>query len=187
MFPVFDAAQIETARRFASGPARRFAPGEIVYEVGMRYVPAWLVLAGSIDVVRGDGLGSVASFTTHRAGQLSGEISQLGGRGTLAAGRAGPDGATALPFDAAHVRALVVGSAEIGEIVMRAFILRRVALLEADGAGSVLIGRRAKPIWCGCRASSLATAIPARCWTPPPMPKATPWSSGSACCPTSCP
>jgi thioredoxin reductase (NADPH) len=141
MFPVFDAAQIETARRFASGPPRVFAPGEIIYDIGARNVPAWLVLAGAIDVVRRDGLGHVAAFTTHRAGQLSGEVSQLGGRGALAAGRAGPEGATALPFDAAHVRALVVGSAELGEIVMRAFILRRVALLEAGGAGSVLIGR----------------------------------------------
>ena len=34
MFPVFDRAQIETAKRFASGPARNFAPGEVVFEVG---------------------------------------------------------------------------------------------------------------------------------------------------------
>jgi thioredoxin reductase (NADPH) len=145
MFPVFGAAQIATMRRFASGPPRRFAPGEMVYDVGMRDMPAWLVLAGTIEVVRRDGLGHVAALTTHQAGQLSGEVSQLGGRGALAAGRAGPAGATALPFDAAHVRALVIGSAELGEIVMRAFILRRVALLEAGGVGSVLIGRPGEP------------------------------------------
>ena len=29
-------AQIETAKRFASGPARNFAPGEVVFEVGER-------------------------------------------------------------------------------------------------------------------------------------------------------
>ena len=34
MFPVLDAGQIETAKRFASGPARDFAPNEIVFEVG---------------------------------------------------------------------------------------------------------------------------------------------------------
>jgi thioredoxin reductase (NADPH) len=32
---------------------------------------------------------------------------------------------TAIPFDAAHVRALLIGSAEIGEIIMRAYILSR--------------------------------------------------------------
>jgi thioredoxin reductase (NADPH) len=58
----------------------------------------------------------------------------------LACGRAGSEGCTALPFDAAHIRALMVGSAEVGEIVMRAFILRRVGLIEDGGAGSVLVG-----------------------------------------------
>ena len=51
MFPVLDMAQIETAKRFASGSARSFAPGEVVYDVGERHAPAWLVLEGTIDVV----------------------------------------------------------------------------------------------------------------------------------------
>ena len=67
-----------------------------------------------------DGLGREAPIITEMPGQFSGEISQLAGRGTLAAGRAGPEGCTALPFDAAHLRALVIGSAELGEIIMRA-------------------------------------------------------------------
>jgi thioredoxin reductase (NADPH) len=78
-------------------------------------------------------------------GQFSGEVSQLAGRGTLAAAQAGPEGCTALPFDAAHIRALVIGSAELGEIVMRAFILRRVALIQEGGVGSLLIGRPGSP------------------------------------------
>jgi thioredoxin reductase (NADPH) len=44
MFPVLDLAQIETAKRFASGEARSFAPGAIVYDVGERSAPAWLVV-----------------------------------------------------------------------------------------------------------------------------------------------
>ncbi len=141
IFPVLAAAQIEMARRFASGPARDFAAGEIVFDVGERYAPAWLVLKGSIDVVRRDGLKHEAPITTHEVGQFSGEISQLAGRATLVAGHAGPQGCTALPFDAAHLRALVIGSADLGELIMRALILRRVGLLEEGGAGSVLIGR----------------------------------------------
>jgi len=140
LFPVLDAGQIETAKRFASGPARDFAPGEIVFDVGEGHAPAWLVLKGSIDVVRRDGLDREAAITTHHAGQFSGEVSQLAGRESLASGRAGAEGCTAFPFDAAHVRALMIGSAEIGEIMMRAFILRRVGLLEEGGVGSVLVG-----------------------------------------------
>jgi thioredoxin reductase (NADPH) len=145
MFPVLDAGQIETAKRFASGPAREFAPGEVVYDAGVANAPAWLVLKGSIDVVRRDGLKRETFITTHHAGQFSGEVSQLAGRQSLAAGRAGAGGCTALPFDAAHVRALMVGSAEIGEIMMRAFILRRVGLLEQGGSGSVLVGAPSSP------------------------------------------
>jgi thioredoxin reductase (NADPH) len=145
IFPVLDAAQVETAKRFASGPARDFVPGEIVFDVGERNAPAWLVLKGSIDVVRRNALNREMPITTHEAGQISGEISQLAGRETLACGRAGANGCTALPFDAAHIRALMIGSAEVGEIVMRAFILRRVGLIEEGGAGSVLVGIPGRP------------------------------------------
>ncbi len=44
MFPVLDSAQVETARRFASGPASVFAPAELIYDVGQLNVPAWLLL-----------------------------------------------------------------------------------------------------------------------------------------------
>jgi thioredoxin reductase (NADPH) len=145
LFPVLDAGEIETAKRFASGPAQDFAPGELVFGAGQRNAPAWLVLKGSIDVLRRDGLNREAAITTHSAGQFSGEVSQLSGRESLASGRAGAEGCTALPFDAAHVRALMIGSAEVGEIMMRAFILRRVGLIEEGGAGSVLVGTPGNP------------------------------------------
>jgi thioredoxin reductase (NADPH) len=145
LFPVLDASQIDMAKRFASGPAHDFAPGEIVYDVGERNVPAWLVLKGSIDVVRRDGLNHEAAITSLGQGQFSGEVSQLAEAATLASARAGPEGCTALPFDAAHVRALMVGSAEVGEIMMRAFILRRVGLIEEGGVGAVLVGKPGTP------------------------------------------
>ena len=145
MFPTLDALQMETATRFASAPARTFPPGAAVFEIGDRHGPIWLVLSGAIEITRHDGLGPDAAITTHHAGQFTGEVSQLGGASSLAAGHAGPEGCTALPFDTAHVRALVIGSAELGEIVMRAFILRRVALIEDGGAGSVLVGRPDAP------------------------------------------
>jgi thioredoxin reductase (NADPH) len=140
MFHVLDPVQVETAKRFASNPARNFAPGEIVFDVGERNTPLWLVLKGSIQVMRRDGLARESPITTLGVGQFSGEVSQLAGQATLAFGRAGAVGCTAVPFDADHVRTLIIGSAEIGEIMMRAFILRRVGLIEDGGAGSVLVG-----------------------------------------------
>ena len=145
IFPHLTAAQVETARRFVSGPLRTFAAHETVYAIGEQNTPSWLVMDGTIDIVRRDGLDREVAIITLQAGQFTGEVNQLAGRPSLAAGRAGPEGCSLLPFDAAHLRALMIGSAEVGEIVMRALILRRVGLIEAGGAGTVLIGAPGGP------------------------------------------
>ncbi len=146
MFPNLTPGQIEVARRFASGGPRVFAPGEVVFDIGQKNVPVWLVLEGAIDVVRRDARGQDRPITAETPGQFSGEVSQLSGRPTLAAGRASAEGVTAIPFDPIHLRALVIGSAEVGETIMRALILRRVALLDEGGVGSILIGRPDCPV-----------------------------------------
>ena len=140
VFPTLTPVQVETASRFASGQATRFGPGEALFEIGEAHAPAWLVLNGSMTVVRRDGLDHEAPITTYVEGQFSGEVSQLAGRPSLVSGHAGSSGCTALPFDPPHLRALVVGSADVGEVVMRALILRRVGLIETGSAGSVLVG-----------------------------------------------
>lgn len=145
MFPVLTPVQMEVVRRFASGEPQVFAPGEAMFEVGQNNALIWFVLKGSIKASRRDGLGRGGLIAYEMQGQFSGEVNQLSGRAPLADGHAGPDGCTALPFDSAHLRALLVGSAEIGEIVMRAFILRRMALLQDVGAGSILIGDADSP------------------------------------------
>ena len=141
VFPVLNAVQIAAARRFAVGEPRRYEAGQTLFAVGERNAPAFLVLGGRIDVLRRDGAGRETTITSHGPGQISGETSQLGSGASLAEGRAGPDGCEVLTFDAPHLRALIVGSAEVGEIVMRAYILRRTALIADGGAGSVLVGR----------------------------------------------
>ena len=145
MFPVLSPAQIEVARRFASGPPRRFEPGAVMVEVGELAAPVWLVLAGSIEAAWRDGLGHETAIGREGPGQFSGEVSQLASHTSLVVGRAGAEGCTAIPFDSAHLRALIIGSADIGEIVMRAFILRRVGLIEGDRSGSILIGHAGMP------------------------------------------
>jgi thioredoxin reductase (NADPH) len=143
VFPVFSSTQIAIARRFGGEP-RTFAPNETVFDVGQLGTPAYLVLEGSIEVIQRDGLGRTSPITTHLAGHLTGEIGQLAAGPTLAAGRAGADGAQVVPFDSTQLRALVVATADIGEMVMRAYILRRVFLIET-GAGLVLLGAADNP------------------------------------------
>ena len=143
--PTLTPAQIQFALRFASGPPRRFAPDEKLLDVGDRNTTVWLVIEGSIVASRRDGLGREGLFATGGPGQFSGEVSDLAGHASLAMVCAGPEGCTAHPFDLPHLRALLISSADIGEVMMRAFILRRAALLEGDNVGSVILGEAGSP------------------------------------------
>ena len=143
--PTLTPAQIQFALRFASGPAQYFAPDEKLLDVGDRNMAVWLVVEGSIIASRRDGLGRERIFATGGPGQFSGEVSDLAGHASLAVVCAGPEGCTAHPFDLPHLRALLISSADIGEVMMRAFILRRVALLEGDSVGSVILGEAGSP------------------------------------------
>ena len=144
LFPVLTPAQLETARRFASAPPRRCAPGEVLYAIGERHAPVFVVTAGEVLIHRRQADGKEELIALLGAGGITGEVNQLGGRATLAQGSAGDTGCEVLSFDTAHLRALIIGSAEIGEIVMRAFLLRRTALI-SGGAGAVLAGRPGEP------------------------------------------
>lgn len=139
MFPQLTPAQVEAAKRFG-GPIRKFGPDETVFHYGDAGVPAWLVLSGHLEIARMDAFGHRDVIIQHLPGMMAGEVSQLAGGPAFVEGRAAPEGCELMPFDATHLRALIIGNAEVGEILMRAFILRRVALIEA-GAGTAILGR----------------------------------------------
>ena len=148
MFPTLSELQTSIALRFASAEPRRFGAHETIYDVDRRNVPAWLILDGSADAIMRSAAGKSSLVTTYRRGQFTGETNHLSGRATLMSVVTGEDGALAVPFDAPHLRALVIASAEVGETIMRAYILRRVMLIEegqVGGAGSILVGRRDAP------------------------------------------
>jgi thioredoxin reductase (NADPH) len=140
VFPTLTPAQVQFAIRFASAPAQRFAPGVRVFHFGDRNSAVWLVVEGGLLTTRRDDFGGEQIFGNYRAGQFSGELTELGGQASLASGYAAPEGCLAYPFDPPHLRALLIGSADIGELMMRAFILRRAALLEGRNGGSVILG-----------------------------------------------
>ena len=139
MFPQLTPAQVEVAKRFGGTP-RRFGPDEVIVHFGEVAGAAWLVLSGHIAVARKDAFGNREDITRHLPGMMAGELSQLAGGPSFVEARAAPEGCEAMPFDPTHIRLLIVGHAEVGELLMRAFILRRVALIQA-GAGTVIIGK----------------------------------------------
>ncbi len=144
VFPLLSAAQIAVIRGFASSAPARFAPNEVLYSIGARQAPVFVVIDGEVLIHRHDGAGRDELIAILPAGSITGEISQLSGRSTLAEARAGSAGCEVIAFDGAQLRSLIIGSAEIGEIIMRAFILRRTALI-SEGAGSIIAGRPGQP------------------------------------------
>ncbi len=138
MFPTLQPYEIERVRRF--GEERSFKVGEPLVKVGERGHGLSIVLAGRVEVTRYDQLGRRASIVTVGAGEFLGELAQLAGRPALADACA-REIVEALLIPPDRLRALLVAEAELGERIMRAFILRRVGLLETGAGGPVIVGR----------------------------------------------
>ncbi len=134
MFPKLTPAQI--ARIAAHGRVRAVRPGEVLVEAGGQPVPFFLVTAGRLEIVQRSG-DSETIVAAHGPGQFTGEVNMLAGRRALVSTRATEPGQV-IELDRESLLAFVRTDSEIGEIVMRAFILRRVELI-AKGFGDVVI------------------------------------------------
>jgi thioredoxin reductase (NADPH) len=142
MFPELTAAEIARIRRF--GTVRRYARGEKLFAAGEPGPGMFVVVKGNVVISQRDGLGHVAPIATQGPGQFLGEVGQLSGRHALVDGYAGEDVETILiPPD--QLRALIIAEADLGERIVRALILRRVGLIEANATGPVLIGELQSP------------------------------------------
>jgi thioredoxin reductase (NADPH) len=138
MFPVLEASEIERVRRF--GEVHSFGAGEALARVGDIGHGLIIILAGEVEVTQRDRSGGGTPIVTHGPGAFLGELAQLAGRPSLVDARArGPVQALIISPD--RLRALLIAEAELGERIMRALILRRVALLETGAGGPVIIGR----------------------------------------------
>lgn len=135
MFPTLTPAQL--ARITEHGRLRTAAAGEVLVEVGDRTVPFFIVTAGRIDIVRPT-LTAEVLVAVHGPGQFTGEVNMLSGRPALVRARAG-EASEVVELDRECLLSLVQTEAELSEILMRAFILRRVELI-AQGIGDVLVG-----------------------------------------------
>jgi thioredoxin reductase (NADPH) len=138
MFPTLDPHEIERMRRF--GELRHYAEGETIARVGEVSPGVCVVLGGAIEIVRHDEVGRAVPMVTHLPGAFMGELAQLSGRPALTDAFARKP-AEVLVIPPERLRALLIAEAELGERIMRALILRRVALLETGAGGPVIVGR----------------------------------------------
>lgn len=137
IFPTLSADDIRRLRRFAV--PRQWPDGATVFRACVDSPGMVVVLAGRLLCSRTNALGVRVEVVEHGPGQFSGEVAQLSGRPPLVDGVAVGDLDT-LVLDAESLRALLMAEAELGERLMRAFILRRVRLIDDQPGGPILIG-----------------------------------------------
>jgi len=135
MFPRLTPAQIE---RIASVGRRCEVPaGEVLIERGDQNTRFYVVLSGAIEIVQP---GAVErQIVVHGPGNFTGEINMLSARRSLARARAAV-ASSLIVLDRDDLRSLVQRDSELSEILMRAFILRRLALMTEANQDLVLLG-----------------------------------------------
>ncbi|HLY80889.1 MAG TPA: FAD-dependent oxidoreductase, partial [Caulobacteraceae bacterium] len=137
IFPILPPAEVDRLRHF--GQAHAFAPGEMLVRQGERGHGLTVILRGEVAVTRRDEAGRDQPITTHTQGSFMGELAQLSGRPALVDAQAvGP--VEGLVISPQGLRAVLVAEADLGELIMRALILRRVAILQVGAGGPVIVG-----------------------------------------------
>jgi thioredoxin reductase (NADPH) len=121
-FPTLSATQINRIR--ALGRVRRVEAGEILFEPGETTLPFFVLLSGAMEIVQ-PSLNGERTVATHGPGEFTGEMTMI-----------------SVELDTEGLRSLVARDAELSEIFMRAFILRRLQLVDRGQGNIVLMGSR---------------------------------------------
>jgi thioredoxin reductase (NADPH) len=137
-FPVLTAAQISRIRPLSK--PRRVVAGEILFEPDDTNVPFFVLLSGRMEIVQPDLTGE-RFIAAHGPGEFTGEITMISGRRCLVRGRVSEAGEF-LELSGDGLRSLVARDAELSEIVMRAFILRRLELIRRGQGNVIFMGSR---------------------------------------------
>ena len=136
-FPALDAEDMERMRRF--GVPQTYADGEHLFESGKASGGTYLIESGKVRITGRDLQGRPMPVVDHGPGSFTGELGQLSGRRSFVDGTAvGEVKATYIAAEQMH--SLLIAEAALGERIMRALILRRVALIESGAGGPVILG-----------------------------------------------
>jgi thioredoxin reductase (NADPH) len=137
IFPVLEQAEVGRLWRF--GELKSYAAGDRIVATGEIAPGAFVILAGRVEVTHRGTSGHSELIVTHGTGSFMGELAQLSGRPSLVDAHA-KEAVQALLIPPRRLRGLLVEEAELGERIMRALILRRVALLDVGAGGPVIVG-----------------------------------------------
>ncbi len=139
LFPALTDAQLELMGKY--GERRRFPADHVLFTQGERHISTYVIVSGTIQIERGTALRS-RSLGTFGAGMFTGDIGTLAGRAAVATAVTQSE-CEMIVVDEECLRALVVAEADLSELIMRAYILRRVAFIQdKEGSGVIVFGSR---------------------------------------------
>jgi thioredoxin reductase (NADPH) len=126
-------------RAASYGTEQTVPAGALLFRRGERSVDFFIVRDGRVEIFEVDPHGNEDVITTHERSQFTGEMDLFNDREILVSGRAAVD-SRVVRIKHADFRRLIANEPDLGEIVMRAFILRRVGFIQHGHVGVVLIG-----------------------------------------------
>ena len=142
-FPTLTDEQVGRAKPF--GTVEDLPAGTLVFRRGQRTVDFFIVIKGRVEIFDDTGCDEQGRteqvIHVHGERNFTGELDLFSNREILVSGRMG-EGGTVLRIPRAGFRDLLTAEPDVGEVVMRAFILRRVGLIAHGSGGALLVGRR---------------------------------------------
>lgn len=138
-FPTLTAQQIERLQKY--GQRKPVRSGDLLFEQGDANVSFYVLLDGTMDIVQPTETLEERFITDHIAGEFTGEVSLLQNRRSLVRGRMTSDGEV-LEIPNEKLRALIQTETDLSEVIMRAFILRRLLLIQHGYGDVVVLGSR---------------------------------------------
>ncbi len=136
-FPVLAEDQVERVSSY--GKVEDLTKGSVLFSRGERGVDFFLILEGSIEITDSTPDGEEIVVTTHARHQFTGELDLFNKRKILVGGRTG-ENSRVVRLTREQFRRMSSTEQDIGETIMRAFILRRTAFIVHSEAGVTLVG-----------------------------------------------
>ena len=157
-YPRLSDAQI--AALTGLGDRRGTQPGEILFGEGQQDCDFYVVLAGHVASVEGHGTHEERIISVHGRGRFLGELSLLTGEGSFYTAMA-LDAGEVLAVSVAQLRGLIARDPAFGDLVLRAYLLRR-SILIGLGVGLWVVGSRYSPDTRRVRDFAARNRIPVR-------------------------
>lgn len=136
LFPVLSAEEI--SRVVAYGKCRPVRAGEVLVEQGERNMRFYVVISGHLEISQSSSLGHEL-IVVHGPGEFFGDIHTLSGRRSVVRAQMHDDGEV-IELGREQLQKLVETDSRLSEILVRAFILRRVELLSRNRGDVIVVG-----------------------------------------------